>query len=456
MKLVMNPTTGKLDLVSETGDFAPNDATFITLSTNATLPNERVLAGTTNQVIITDQGAGLGVVLSLPQNIHTAATPTFAGLTLGSLTGFLKGATGVVSAQATIDISSDTNLAVTAPLVLTGDTLSITGSALTKTDDINVTLTLGGTPATALLAAMSLTLGWTGILSELRGGTGVSALSNITAASTKAVITGGTGAVIGGNVTVDIDPNEVDLTDLGDVNTSGQTKNYALLFNGTTWVAAPQGTSFTFSISSFTDNQSSPQLMGTAGTLWKAAGALSYTASYSNGPATSGSVQIISGHSAWTSPLDMGAGTSYQGPTTNTEVVNYPASVGTTITWRLTASDGVDSPTSTVSVAFYNLRFWGVSTTASGYTEANVEGLANNELSNSRAKTFTVTAGASEYIIYAYPTRLGTATFTVGGFEGGFESPETVSVTNTAGFTENYYVYRSTNPNLGSTTVVVT
>jgi hypothetical protein len=48
-----------------------------------------------------------------------------------------------------------------------------TAAALTKTDDTNVTLTLGGTPATALLHATSLTLGWTGTLSGTRGGTGV-------------------------------------------------------------------------------------------------------------------------------------------------------------------------------------------------------------------------------------------------------------------------------------------
>lgn len=47
------------------------------------------------------------------------------------------------------------------------------GAALTKTDDTNVTLTLGGTPASALLAVTSLTLGWTGTLSGTRGGTGV-------------------------------------------------------------------------------------------------------------------------------------------------------------------------------------------------------------------------------------------------------------------------------------------
>ncbi len=50
----------------------------------------------------------------------------------------------------------------------------ITGAALTKVDDTNVTLTLGGTPSTALLRAASLTLGWSGQLSLTRGGTNAS------------------------------------------------------------------------------------------------------------------------------------------------------------------------------------------------------------------------------------------------------------------------------------------
>lgn len=45
------------------------------------------------------------------------------------------------------------------------------GAALTKTDDTNVTLTLGGSPTTALLAATSVAVGWTGQLSVARGGT---------------------------------------------------------------------------------------------------------------------------------------------------------------------------------------------------------------------------------------------------------------------------------------------
>lgn len=42
------------------------------------------------------------------------------------------------------------------------------GAALTKTDDTNVTLTLGGTPSTALLKATSITVGWTGTLAAAR------------------------------------------------------------------------------------------------------------------------------------------------------------------------------------------------------------------------------------------------------------------------------------------------
>jgi hypothetical protein len=45
---------------------------------------------------------------------------------------------------------------------------TVTPSALTKTDDTNLTITLGGSPSTALLQATSLTLGWTGTLADSR------------------------------------------------------------------------------------------------------------------------------------------------------------------------------------------------------------------------------------------------------------------------------------------------
>jgi hypothetical protein len=54
----------------------------------------------------------------------------------------------------------------------------IPSEALTKTDDTNVTLTLGGDPANALLAAVSLTLAWAGQLAVGRGGTGQSSFTD--------------------------------------------------------------------------------------------------------------------------------------------------------------------------------------------------------------------------------------------------------------------------------------
>jgi len=65
------------------------------------------------------------------------------------------------------------------------------------------------------------------------------------------------------------------------------------------------------------------------------------------------------------------------------------------------------------------------------------------------------TAGSGEYLLYATPTRLGAVTFFFGGFEGGMLSPETVSITNINGSVEDYLVYRSANPNLGVTSLVV-
>ena len=66
----------------------------------------------------------------------------------------------------------------------------IAGSELTKTDDTNVTISLGGTPASALLQPVSLTLGWTGQLAVGRGGTGASTLTGV-------LIGNGTSAVSG-------------------------------------------------------------------------------------------------------------------------------------------------------------------------------------------------------------------------------------------------------------------
>jgi len=53
-----------------------------------------------------------------------------------------------------------------------------TPAALTSVSDSNVTITLGGTPLTALLQATSITMGWSGLLPISRGGTNTSTLGS--------------------------------------------------------------------------------------------------------------------------------------------------------------------------------------------------------------------------------------------------------------------------------------
>lgn len=124
-------------------------------------------------------------------------------------------------------------------------------------------------------------------------------------------------------------------------------------------------------------------------------------------------------------------------------------------TWKLIVTDDRNAiAEKTVSITFCNNIYYGVGSTEGGFDSAFVTGLSK-KLQTAKAYDFTVNPTA-QYIYYAVPTRLGTVSFKVGGFEGGFEAPETVSVTNGSNYTENYYVYRSTNKITGSTTVDVT
>lgn len=113
---------------------------------------------------------------NLPLLSSSSAAPAWGAFAL-SLGGALTtaGAHTLSGAFASTFIFSNTT-SVTFPNSGTLATTSQipTGAALTKTDDTNVTLTLGGSPTTALVNAASLTLGWTGQLSLTRGGSNAS------------------------------------------------------------------------------------------------------------------------------------------------------------------------------------------------------------------------------------------------------------------------------------------
>lgn len=127
--------------------------------------------------------AGPGSTGNILQS-NTAAAPSWSAATYpstyalgdtvyGSAANVLSTLTGNITTTKQYLSQTGDGANSAAPVWSTVAGSDITGAALTRTDDTNVTMTLGGTPTTALLRAASMTLGWTGTLSPARGGTGV-------------------------------------------------------------------------------------------------------------------------------------------------------------------------------------------------------------------------------------------------------------------------------------------
>ena len=131
----------------------------------------------------------------------------------------------------------------------------------------------------------------------------------------------------------------------------------------------------------------------------------------------------------------------------------YTESFSTNKTFILKANDGKKDFSKSIGFNFLNGRYWGVSN--SNTYDSNFIKSLSKELASSRGKTFTVNCGSGQHIFYCIPSSFGTPTFTVGGFSGGFNKIQTIQFTNASGFTENYDIWKSTNSNLGNTTVVV-
>ena len=148
---------------------ASND-TNVTLTLGGTpatslLRAASITAGWSGQLGVTRGGTGLGSS-SLGDIIYGSAANTYSNLS-GNTTATKKylSQTGTGSASAAPSWAE----------IAGGD---VTGAALTASNDTNVTLTLGGTPATSLLRAASITAGWSGQLGLTRGGTNASLIAS--------------------------------------------------------------------------------------------------------------------------------------------------------------------------------------------------------------------------------------------------------------------------------------
>ena len=201
-------------------------------------------------------------------------------------------------------------------------------------------------------------------------------------------------------------PASVDAHTDVDTTTGTPALNEVLKWDGSNWVPGTAGVTdeFTFSINSFSDGISdTSQLIGSG--IWKAIGAISFTATYSNAPGGMTAEVALSGSAtAWAGNLSM---TPVTGPETNTEAVEYPSATGGTIIFTL--SQSADGTTDTESVSFNNTMRYGTNASTQGnQTKASIEALSEVAgPSESRSQIiYNIATDAGNYLTFAYADRL--------------------------------------------------
>jgi hypothetical protein len=104
-----------------------------------------------------------------------------------------------------------------------------------------------------------------------------------------------------------------------------------------------------------------------------------------------------------------------------------------------------------------NKIFYGLTTKTDTFLESDVQDLLYGAITDDSTQTWSsLTAETNDYLLFCFPKRWGekdTAyTFYDNGtgFGASFNAAETVSITNSEGWSEDFYVYRSVNKGLGT------
>ncbi|HTH22214.1 MAG TPA: hypothetical protein VL854_08355 [Nitrososphaeraceae archaeon] len=224
-------------LQNKTGNISQwtNDAGYIT-SVTGYVPDSRTLTiNGTALDLSSDRSWSVGTVTNIATSGLISGGPIS---TTGTITTSMN--TNKLVGRGSIGIGVMEEITLGTGLSFTGTTLnataSVTPAALTKIDDTNVTVTLGGSPTTALLQAASLTLGWTGQLSIPRGGHGQNT------------------AILGFNA---LSP----VTTRGDIIVRGATNNDRLALGSSGKILRSNGTDLVYSTSTFPDTIASGNVL---------------------------------------------------------------------------------------------------------------------------------------------------------------------------------------------------
>ncbi len=225
---------------------------------------------------------------------------------------------------------------------------TVTPAALTKADDTNITLTLGGTPATALLQATSITAGWTGTLSGTRGGTGVN--------------NGASTITLGGSLTTSgafastftmTGPTSVTFPTSGTLSTT--TGTVTSVSGTTNRITSTGGTTPVIDISASYVGQSSITTLGTIGTgVWN--GSI-ISGTYGGTGVNNGASTITLGGSlttsgAFASTFTMTGATNVTFPTSGTLSTTTGTVTSVSGTTNRITSTGGDTPVIDISASY--------------------------------------------------------------------------------------------------------
>ena len=130
------------------------------------------------------------------------------------------------------------------------------------------------------------------------------------------------------------------------------------------------------------------------------------------------------------------------------------SSVSTAQTYTLTVTDERGATaTKDTSVSFVNGVYYGALDYGASIDSAVILGLTR-KLQSGRSVSFS--AGGGKRPTYALPTRYGTPTFKIGGFDYEWEKVKTFDFTNASGYTESYDVWMHSQNVTDSVTVNVT
>ena len=254
---------------------------------------------------------------------------------------------------------------------------------------------------------------------------------------------------------------------LNDVDTSSDTpeRNEVLMWNGTNWVPAAEGTSFVFTIASFSDGESTTQLIGTG--EWKATSALSFTATYNNGPPDNSNVYVGYNSTNYYKSGVIGDMDGANGESGDNDVaISYPHDKDQYLKFLLSSNSSSDKDTQAESsIYFRNYIFYGALNKNDSITESDIEGLSKS-LSNDHTSSFSINAGAGNYLIFAHPRSYtsipsgsdyetnGDSGFRFNSMTVAMSGSADVNITNSAGYSEDYRVYVSKLTNLGNSTLI--